>query len=60
MKKKLSVYALVAIGIGLIAFFLYTNNESPTEEDNKVCYFGLEENLTVTHGKELSISILSN
>jgi len=60
MKKKISVYALVVIGIGLIAFFLYTNNESPTEEDNKVCYFGLEENLTVTHGTELSVSILSN
>jgi len=60
MKKKLSVYVLVLFGIGTIAFFLFTNNATPTEEENKVCYFGLEENLTITHGKELTIPILSN
>ena len=60
MKKKLSVYVLVLFGIGTIAFFLFTNNATPTEEENKVCYFGLEENLTITHGKELIIPILSN
>ena len=59
MKKKLLVYAGVVLGIGLIAFFLYTNNTSPTEEDNNTCYFELDENLTITHGKEFNITILS-